>query len=184
MIPKRDSSFYRLAPELRALYLTGMPKAYLSGSPVIPQFRNEKTSNGILRSNIQQEAFDSFKKSELGNQQFVIFCSSPSDHQALQCVTGVLRERHSAGFNKFEFVHPSEAIPTSPDLTKDLYILTGVHESDTSILPQVRKWARTPLGAEIWLILTSKEPCKWFNESLGVRPQFLFSFKESAISVG
>lgn len=184
MIPKRDASFYQLPTELRALYLTGMPKAFLQGPSFVPHFKNERTSKGILRAEAQQKAFDEISSAVLGNQGLVIFCSTPSDQQALSCVATLLRRKHQEGFHKFEFVHPTESMPTSTELTKDLYILTGVHETDASILPHVRRWVRTSLGSEIWLVLTAKEPYRWFKENLGVTPQFLFSLKESVISVG
>lgn len=183
MIPKRDHSFYRLPPDLRALYLTGMPKVYLDAPNTTPHFKNEKTAKGVLKSQTQQEAYEFIKTTELGDQRFILFCSFPSDQQAMLSVAGLLREKHRAGFNKFEFVHPAENLPHH-DLVKDLYVVTGVHESDASIVSQVRKWIRTPLGAEIWVVLTAREPYRWFNEVLGVQPQYLFSFKEAVVSVG
>jgi len=185
MIPRTNSSFYKLPEKLKALYMTGMPLDFLQDKSKEFQFRNEKNGTKVLSATQQDKCFKQFLELPLGDQNFIIFNSSPTDQEALRCCTTLLKKKHAEGFHDFEFAHPCEPIPYKG--TKKLYVLQGCHEQDltTGEIPyQVRKWIRTPLGASIWLILISKDPLNWTREALGIVPDYLFSLKVAAQAVG
>jgi hypothetical protein len=187
MIPRTNSSFYKLPDKLKALYMTGMPLEYLDDRNKEFQFKNEKNGpTKVLSATQQDKCFKQFLEAPFGDQNFIIFNSAPTDQEALRCCTTLLKKKHAEGFHDFEFVHPAEPIPYTGTIKK-LYVLQGCHEKDPALseIPyQVRKWVRTPLGASIWLILTSKEPISWTRESLGIVPDYLFSLKTATQSVG
>jgi hypothetical protein len=186
MIPRTNSSFYKLPEDLKALYMTGMPLDYLTDKSKEFQFKNEKNGAKVLSATQQDKIFKQFLEVPFGDQNFIIFNSSPTDQEALKCCTTLLKKKHAEGFHDFEFVHPAESIPYKGTIKK-LYILQGCHEKDPTvgeILYQVRKWVRTPLGASIWLILTSKDPLTWTRESLGIVPDYLFSLRTATQAVG
>jgi hypothetical protein len=183
VIPRANPTFYKLPQDLKALFMTGMPLDYLSDKTKEFQFKNEKNGTKVLSAAQQEKTFRQFREVPLGEQHFIIFNSSPTDHEALQCATNLLKKNHKEGFHEFEFVNPRENLPHR-DKIKSLYVILGCHGKDVELAHAIRKWVRTPLGASIWLILTSPEPISWTKENLGIVPNFLFSLKTAAISVG
>jgi hypothetical protein len=189
MQPRKDANYFKLPQSVRGLYLTGMPAAYLKEDARSFNFRNEKTSKGVLTQAIQRQTFDQFLEVVPGEQQFTLFASAPTDHEALLCCTQILKNHwRKNSYAGFEFVSPSE-IPPRPsedmiEKAKSLYILVGVHFKDLDVVHQVRRWVRTPHGSAVWVIGTGEGPLEWATTQLGVKPSFLFSLKETGTSVG
>ena len=185
MIPRRDSSFHKLtSPFLKGLYLTGMPRKFLAEQDEQFTFRGEKTARGMLTPAVQKRAHELFLKNLPGDQQFALFHSSPSDHQALQCVCEILKAHFKENFGSFEFVSPSEPLPTDPERIKALYVVVGGHTSDDATTHMIRRWVRAPLGSAIWVVCGGDKIWDWTQDKLGVKPDFLFSLRSGGVSVG
>jgi hypothetical protein len=188
MIPRKDPSYYRLPAAQRVLYLTGMPLAYVNEAPRAYTFRNERTSRGTqLTAAMQRACLEEFRKVPPGEQQFTLFSSNPTDHEALLCCTEILRFHCEKNrFFQFEFVAPSEPLPQQedPQDRKHLYILLGVNFQDEQMTHLVRRWVRAPHGSAIWVIGAGSSPLEWAQKKLGIRPDFLFSLKETGTSLG
>ena len=187
MTPRKDSNYHKLPSHLKALYLTGMPVAYLTESTKAFTFRNEKTSRGVLTQAVQRQSLEQFQNITPGGQQFTLFTSAPTDHEALVCCTQLLRHHYEKSrFFDFEFISPTEPLPESgsPEKIRSLYVLMGVNFKDEATTHLVRRWVRAPLGAAVWVIGTGEAPMDWATLRLGVKPGFLFSLKDQGTSVG
>jgi hypothetical protein len=184
MIPRLDATYHKLPGALKNLYLSGIPREYLADETRQFNFKNEKTSQGVLTSTIQKDYFKRFLEVPPGEQGLTLFNSAPSDHEALQFCCHVLKHHFKQGFGDFEFVTPYESIPYDPDLVKSLYIITGVNVRDEQATHRVRLWCRTALGSSIWVVVSGPNPVQWASEMLNVKPQFLFALKPGGVSVG
>jgi hypothetical protein len=187
MIPKRNAGFYKLDKMGKSLYLTGMPEAFITAPKPQVEFRNETLPKGVLLSSTQMKYWQDFKSVEPSATKFCVFTSKPTSHDSLAALCELLRQQRQRGFKDFEFVHPEEFYPREETKRRSLYILTGVHASDPSIVHQVRRWVCGPHGAAVWLNLTvgrEDKAYEWLEGKLGVLPQFLFSLKSAGVSVG
>lgn len=183
MTPRKDSHFYKLSPQLKALYLTGMPAQFLKDQQERIDFKGEKVSKGMLTASAQRKAYEEFQKIAPENQHFALFHSSPADLWALQAVCELLKSHHKKGFSSFEFVSASEPLPKE-ERVKALYIVLGAHTQDDSYTQMIRRWVRAPLGASVWVVSGGNHPWVWTQEKLGIKPDFLFSVVGAGISVG
>lgn len=170
----------------KVLYHTGMPLRYIKGEEKQMYFKNEPISQGKFLADHDQAAFyNNYAASPTKDQGLTIFNSNPTDDDALEAITKLLK--HYVNFHKFsdfEFVHPTEQIPSDPEERASLYIVTGVHHTDPMIMPHVRRWVNYPTGCHIWLVTNAPKAFEWCVNTLGKKPDALFSLQKAVIQVG
>lgn len=184
MIPRKDSAFFKTAPALRGLYLTGMPRGILTSDRTQFNFQNIKLNTRVLSATEQSKKFQEFANIKPSGQQISIFCGSPTDQDALEASGFLLKQYLKNWKMDFEYCYPDEFPPYKTENVKELYSLVGIHDSDDKLAHQVRRWCRTPHGAPVWINLVSKDPLQWINDKLGIKPDFLFRLASSGNSVG
>lgn len=184
MIPRKDSVFFKTSPALRGLYLTGMPKSVLNSTRTQFNFQGLKVNSRVLSTTEQNKKFQEFTEVEPTGQSITVFCSSPTDQDALEASGFLLKHYHKKFGLEFEYCSPHEFPPYKTEKVQGLYCLTGIHESDDQIVHQVRRWCRQPHGAPVWIHLVSKDPFVWMTDRLGIKPDFLFRLTSTGSSVG
>jgi hypothetical protein len=148
------------------------------------QFKNEKTRNNTILSGTDQRSFYGKISETFPSERLVLFSSSPTDHEALSAACQILKRHFHQGFQEFEFISPTEPVPYKAEEVKKLYVILAGAGRDQETTHLVRRWARAPLGALIWIIVSHAEPIRWCFEELNLKPNLLFSVKSAATSVG
>ena len=160
-----------------------MPVQYIKSDAHEFEFKNEQTGKKVLTGTTQKKVFEQFLSHEI-QPGLTVFASNPTDHEAMQAISFILRTQYKKlGFKDFEYVAPWESIPAESE-RKIVYILQSCHALDLNSTHQIRRWARTSHGGSVWVCLTAPKPYEWCVEQLGIRPSFLFSIKGSGVSVG
>lgn len=182
MQPKRSQAYYGLTSEGKVCYHNGMPIRQCQSETSGILFRTEKVGEQLIQTTDQKKIFDIFRKHIPADPQVSLFCSSNTDEDALEAASLLLRGYVKSGWASFQFVNQDDVPPYDAELVKDLYILMGVHQDDPC--GWVRRWVRGRLGVPIWICLTAPKPVDWYQTRLGIKPDFLFSVKNTARAAG
>lgn len=182
MQPKRSQAYFGLTSEGKVCYHNGMPLRQCQSQSNGVIFRGEKIGDKIISAADQKKVFDVFRQHIPTDPQVSIFSSPNTDEDALEAASLLLRGYVGSGWGGFEFVNQDDTPPYDAELVKDLYILMGVHHDDPC--GWIRRWVRGRLGVPVWICLTAPKPVEWYQDKLGIKPDFLFSVKGQAVSSG
>lgn len=182
MQPRKSRAYYGLSPEGRVCFQNGMPIRQCQNTYESVVFRGERLGDHIVSAVEQKNTFDAFRNNFPDDPRVTIFCSSPTDEEALEAASVLLRGYVKKQWADFEFVNCDDQPPRDPEFLKSLYILMGVHHQSSA--DWIRRWTRSRMGVPIWICLTAPKPVDWYQNVLGIRPDFLFSVKGSAVSAG
>jgi len=183
MIPRVTTAFYRLPPELKPLYGTGMPMEAIEAVGGDVRFKNFRIAKGVMTTDAQMVAYRAIESLAPDAAHTALFCSQP-DRYALLAASALVRKAYLKGFREIEFVHPSEHPPRFPDESKALYIVMGLNDDDPDTTRQARRWFYTPHGAAVWGVVATADPYLYAREKLGKLPEFLFALQPTGIAVG
>ena len=183
MQPKRPQAYFSLSSESKVCYHNGMPLRQCQSQTENFLFRTEKLGENIIQAAEQKKIYEGFGSNFLTDPFLTIFSSHPTDEDALEAASSLLRNYIRLGLTaNFLFVNQDDSPPRDPEQVQDIYILMGVNH--TAPCDWVRRWIRSRLGVPIWVCLTAPKPVEWYRDCLGIKPGFLFSLKGSAKTLG
>lgn len=182
MQPRRSKAYFGLNPTGKVCYHNGMPLRQCQSQATGATFRTEKIGDRVIAATDQKKIFDEFRKVIPADPQLTIFSSQDTDEEALEAVSFLLRGYVDSQWADFLFINQEDRPPYEPELVKGLYILMGVRSGDDA--GWIRRWVRSRMGVPIWICLTAPKPVEWYQNELGIRPDFLFSVKGAAKASG
>ena len=182
MQPKRSKAYYGLSSDGKVCFQNGMPIRQCQSDTKRILFRGEKIGDQVLSSVEQDKAFSAFLANAPDDPHITLFSSPQTDEDALEAASLLLRNYVAKNWADFLFVNRDDLPPRDPELVKGLYVLMGANHQEPA--DWIRRWVRSRMGVPIWICLTAPKPVDWYRDSLGLKPDFLFSVKGNAVSAG